>query len=33
MSPDGVLSFEAEEEAGGEVFQVVNAHLHFYIIS
>ena len=32
MSPDSVLSLEAEEEAGGEVFQVIHAHLHFFLI-
>ena len=32
MSPDSVLSLEAEEEAGGEVFQVINAHLRFFSI-
>ena len=30
MSPDSVLSLEAEEEAGREVFQVIHAHLHFF---
>ena len=33
MSPDSVLSLEAEEEAGGEVFQVINAHLRFFPLS
>ena len=31
--PDSVLSFQAEEEAGGEVFQVINAHLHSIIFN
>ena len=31
--PDSVLSFQAEEEAGGEVFQVINAHLQSIIFT